>query len=101
MSEPAQAEPQTDGPPPAPRLMPGVYQHYKGNKYFVMGVAEHTETSESLVIYVPMYEHPSGGRPLRARPLSMFTELVTVGSPHYLYPRFRYVGDVVPPAVAK
>jgi hypothetical protein len=41
----------------------GVYEHYKGHLYFVLGHARHTETDEELTIYVPLYTHPDGGLP--------------------------------------
>ena len=31
--------------------MGGVYRHFKGNIYRVLGLAKHTETNETLVIY--------------------------------------------------
>ena len=52
----------------------GTYRHYKGNLYEVIGVARHSETEESLVVYTPLYGE--GG--LWVRPLQMFTETVTV-----------------------
>jgi hypothetical protein len=50
----------------------GIWQHYKGKRYLVLGVARHTETNEEVVVYVPLYEHPNGGRPLQVRPVSMW-----------------------------
>lgn len=50
----------------------GAYRHFKGNLYWVFGVARHSETEEPLVIYRALY----GERGLWARPLSMFLEPV-------------------------
>ena len=71
----------------------GVYEHYKGKKYLVLGVARHTETGELLAVYVPLYELPGGGEGVQmaVRPLGMFTEDVTVGS--VTRPRFRFTGE--------
>lgn len=65
----------------------GVYKHYKGHLYLVLGTARHTETEEELVIYVPLYELPGAGLPLQARPRKMWDEMVS-GKP-----RFEYVGE--------
>jgi hypothetical protein len=52
---------------------PGLYRHYKGNEYEVMGCARHSETEEWLVVYRPCY----GDRGLWVRPLAMFVETVS------------------------
>lgn len=46
----------------------GVYRHFKGKYYYVEGVATHSETRESLVVYRALY----GDRQLFVRPLGMF-----------------------------
>ncbi|WP_217875850.1 DUF1653 domain-containing protein [Pseudoalteromonas shioyasakiensis] len=65
----------------------GIYQHYKGPKYKVEYVATHSETNEPLVIYQALY----GEFGMWARPLSMFTETVTVEGK--TIPRFAYLSD--------
>ena len=65
----------------------GLYEHYKGKRYEVLGMARHSETLEPLVVYKALYkgDFPEGS--LWVRPLSMFTENVSVnGQP---IPRFR------------
>ena len=34
----------------------GIYRHYKGKEYEVLGIAKLEETLEDLVIYKPLYE---------------------------------------------
>lgn len=46
----------------------GVYRHFKGQYYYVEGVATHSETREQLVVYRALY----GERQLYVRPLEMF-----------------------------
>ena len=53
-------------------VLPGVYRHYKGQRYEVLGVARHSETEEEFVVYRALY----GDRGLWIRPLTMFTESV-------------------------
>lgn len=73
-------------------LRSGVYEHYKGRKYLVLGVARHTETGELMAVYVPLYELPSNeGVQMAVRPLKMFREQVEVGSE--TMPRFRFTGE--------
>lgn len=49
-----------------------VYRHFKGNYYYVIGLAEHTETGEYLVIYHALY----GEGDTYARPQERFLEEV-------------------------
>jgi len=55
-------------------LKTGIYQHYKGPKYEVLGQAKHSETEEVMVIYRALY----GDFGLWLRPLTMFQEHVLV-----------------------
>ena len=74
------------------QLKCGIYEHYKGKKYLVLGVARHTETEELMAVYIPLYELPgNGGVQMAVRPLAMFMEQVTVGSE--TRPRFRFKGE--------
>jgi hypothetical protein len=57
-------------------LKPGVYRHYKGNLYEVIGIARHSETEEELVVYKALYQPE--GQNLWVRPLTMFGEKVIV-----------------------
>lgn len=69
-------------------LTPGVYQHYKGKRYEVLGVGRHSETGEDLVMYRPLYDHP--GQPdLWVRPYNMFVGSVTINSE--IVPRFKRI----------
>ncbi|HEY5268268.1 MAG TPA: DUF1653 domain-containing protein [Candidatus Saccharimonadales bacterium] len=52
----------------------GLYKHYKGNVYEVIGMAKHSETLEEMVVYKAKY----GEGALWVRPASMFEELVEV-----------------------
>ncbi len=67
-------------------VIPGVYRHYKGNMYRVIGEATHSETLERLVVYQALY----GERGLWVRPRAMFLETVTVGGEEKA--RFAYIG---------
>lgn len=68
-------------------VKPGLYEHFKGKRYRVLGVARHSETEEDYVVYEPQYESVSK---LWIRPLSMFIE--TVERDGKVMPRFRYIG---------
>ena len=63
----------------------GSYRHYKGSLYKVVGVANHSETLEEMVVYEAQY----GKKELWVRPLEMFLEDVTVGG--MKKPRFEEV----------
>ena len=67
------------------QVQPGLYQHYKGPKYRVLGTARHSESEELVVVYQALY----GDGGLWVRPLSMFNEQVEVnGTP---VPRFALI----------
>jgi len=71
-------------------LQLGLYQHFKGNFYEVVGVVKHSETLEDLVLYKALYvgEFPNGQ--LWVRPKKMFLEDVEVGG--LRVPRFEFKG---------
>lgn len=58
-------------------IRPGVYRHYKGMNYFVLGISKDSETGEVCVLYRPLYD--SAWSQLWHRPLAMFIESVQVG----------------------
>lgn len=58
-----------------PKIETGVYEHYKGKRYEVIGVALHSETLEPMVVYRPLYETRA---PLWVRPYDMFVGEVEV-----------------------
>ena len=58
------------------RILPGVYRHYKGKKYFVLGLSKNTETGEICVVYRPLYE--TDWPHLVHRPAALFFEQVDV-----------------------
>ena len=57
---------------PADAPTPGLYQHYKGQHYQVLGMARHSETEEWLVVYQALY----GERGFWLRPLSIWLKPV-------------------------
>ena len=63
----------------------GIYQHYKGQQYEVLGCAHHSETEEVLVVYRALY----GDYGLWVRPLAMFSSLVLIDGEQL--PRFRLI----------
>ena len=71
--------------PELPRIELGLYRHYKGGEYEVLGVVRHSESLEPMVLYRPMYNE-SG---LWVRPYAMFVGQVEVDSARQ--PRFAFV----------
>jgi len=67
-----------------PEIGLGVYRHYSGKKYQVIGISLHSETLEPMVVYKPLYETEIL---LWVRPYKMFIEQVTVGGK--AVPRFK------------
>ena len=68
-------------------LKPGIYQHFKGNRYELLYVAKHSETLEPMVVYRALYGE--GG--VWVRPAAMWTEHVERDG--YSGPRFQWVGE--------
>jgi len=50
----------------------GKYRHFKGNVYYVTGIAKHSETGEDMVIYHTM----ANPEAIWVRPLAMWSEIV-------------------------
>ena len=46
----------------------GIYEHYKGNRYELLYIANHSETLEKMVVYKALY----GEGEIWVRPLSMW-----------------------------
>ena len=65
----------------------GLYQHYKGNQYEVVGCAKHSETLEDMVVYKALYGE--GGA--WVRPLSMWDNPIEVEGK--TVKRFEYIGE--------
>ena len=66
-------------------IKPGIYRHFKGGLYEVVGMAKHNETEEELVVYRALY----GDYGLWVRPAAMFAETVEIdGEP---LPRFSLI----------
>ena len=68
-------------------IKPGIYRHFKGNRYEVIGIANHSETMEPMVVYRALY----GENGLWVRPAAMWNEIVE--REDYSGPRFQFVGE--------
>jgi len=88
-------------------LAAGIWRHYKGGYYQVLGIGAHSETDERMVVYVSLNGIDRPGPRLRIRPLSMWLEqvpLVIASSgpsltdvQHFTVQRFVYIGPEMPP----
>jgi len=70
----------------AQSLKPGLYQHFKGGKYKVLGVGRMSEDHEREMV---VYESVESGY-VWIRPLEMFVEMIERNG--YKGPRFIYIG---------
>ena len=68
-------------------VKPGIYRHYKGNEYEVIGMATHSETLEPVVVYRALY----GEGKMWVRPAAMWSE--NVNTENGKVKRFTYVRD--------
>jgi len=69
--------------PPLEETPTGLYRHYKGGMYEVIGTARHSETLEPMTVYRALY----GAHGLWVRPAAMFTEQVVIDG--LMQPRFQ------------
>ena len=66
-TEPAKPASETENEVP-----PGLYRHFKGNRYRALATATHSETEEPMVVYRALY----GAQGLWVRPAAMWNETV-------------------------
>lgn len=73
----------------------GIYQHYKGQYYQVIGCARHSESLEEMVVYQALYKDYG----LWVRPIKMFFQQVLFKG--NLIPRFQFIskGWENPPSI--
>ena len=64
----------SDNLPPLIETPPGLYRHYKGNMYEVVGTVRHSESLEPMTLYRALY----GEHGLWVRPAAMFNEEVVI-----------------------
>ena len=69
--------------PPLVETPPGLYTHYKGLPYQVLGTVRHSETLEPMTLYRALYGQ-------RVRPAAMFLEEVVIKGVRQ--PRFKWQG---------
>ena len=60
--------------PPLIETPPGLYRHYKGLLYEVVGTVRHSESLEPMTLYRALY----GDRGLWVRPAAMFNEELVI-----------------------
>ncbi len=72
------------------KLKKGLYAHYKGKLYEVLGEARHSETLELMVVYKALYRTRFGKNSLWIRPKKMFLEKILIEGKRS--PRFKFVG---------
>jgi hypothetical protein len=86
MTEP-NSDPLEDQLPPLIVTQPGLYRHYKGGEYEVVGTVRHSEDLQPMTLYRALY----GGRGLWVRPAAMFNETVVIDG--VAQPRFRLIRE--------
>lgn len=76
-------------------IQTGLYKHYKGKLYHLIGISRHTETLEEYCVYQALYDDYA----LWIRPAQMFFETIEYNGQNV--PRFSFVQPlfVNPPCV--
>ncbi len=69
------------------QIKKGMYRHFKGREYRVVGIARHSETLEEMVVYEALYGE--GG--LWVRPASMWNEEIERDGKKFK--RFEFIGE--------
>jgi hypothetical protein len=58
-------------------LRPGIYRHYKGKFYELIGIGRHSETLLEFVVYRALYTSPDfGPNQIWVRPIEMFIDVI-------------------------
>lgn len=70
------------------KVKKGIYKHFKGGKYRVIGVGKHSETLEDYVVYEALYKNEMSK--LWVRPLELFADYKEVDGKKVK--RFDYLG---------
>ena len=65
----------------------GIYKHFKGHVYKVIGIAKHSETLEEQVVYVSI----SDDTDIWVRPAAMFLDMVERDGKRFQ--RFEFLGE--------
>jgi hypothetical protein len=71
------------------KIILGLYEHYKGGKYEVLGLVRHSETHEELVLYKALYEKGFPLHSLLVRPVALFFDTIEVQGE--IIPRFKKI----------
>ncbi|MFM7331854.1 MAG: DUF1653 domain-containing protein [Brachymonas sp.] len=75
----------TEELPPLVCTPPGLYRHYKGMEYEVVGTVRHSESLEPMTLYRALY----GEHGMWVRPAAMFNDNVVIDGIEQ--PRFRKI----------
>jgi len=67
------------------KVQKGIYRHFKGHTYKVIGLAKHSETLEELIVYINVEDEND----IWLRPEKMFLETVTRDGK--TFPRFEFI----------
>lgn len=84
-----------EGPACAMKIAAGIWRHYKGGLYQVLGVAAHSETDQLMVVYVSLTGIDLPGPRMRVRPLALWEDIAECPDGKHR-PRFEYVGLEMP-----